>query len=81
MHGRRAIECEDGLLHDREKRCDSTARQPVNVERRDFDAGGSGCHRPTRLRRKRGHPSDGAELAEVFTAIGIMAARTTLLLP
>ena len=48
----------------------------MNVERRDFDAGGGGCHRPARLRRKRGHPSHGAELAEVFTAIGIMAART-----
>lgn len=81
MPSRRAIECEDGLRQPREKRCDSTERQPVDVERRDFDAGGSGCHRPTRLRRKRGHPSDGAELAEVFTAIGIMAARTTLLLP
>ena len=27
---------------------------------------------------KRGHPSDGAELAEVFTATGIIAARTAL---
>lgn len=79
--GRRAIECEGGLLQPREQRCDSTARQPVNVERRDFDAGGGGCHRPARLRRKRGHPSDGAELAEVFTATGIYAARTPFLLP
>ena len=79
--GRHAIECEDGLLQPREQRCDSTARQPVNVERRDFDAGGGGCHRPARLRRKRGHSSDGAELADVFTATGIYAARTPLVLP
>ena len=77
MPGRRAIECERGLLRLGEANQRGTTRQPVHVERRDFDAGGGRCHRPARLRQKRGHPSDEAELAEVFTATGIMAARTT----
>ena len=77
MPVRRAMECEDGLRQPREQRCDSTVRQPVKVKRRDFDAGGGGCHRPARLRRKRGHPSYGAALAEVFTVEGCVGKKTT----
>ena len=76
MPSRRAIECEDGRLRARGAKWPAAAEQPVHVRSRDFDTGGGACHGATRSRRKRGHPSDGAELAEVFTATGIMAART-----
>ena len=77
MPCRRAIECEDGRLRARGAKWPAAAEQPVHVRSRDFDTGGGACHGATRSRRKRGHPSDGAELAEVFTATGIIAARTT----
>ena len=81
VHGCRAMRCEVGHLRKREQICQRSARQPVNVERRDFDAGGGGCHRPARLRRKRGHPSNGAALAEVFTATGSVAEKSGEELP
>ena len=75
------MECEDASLRKREQIWQRSARKPVNVERRDFDAGGGGCHRPARLRRNRGHPSNGAELAEVFTATGCVAEKWKHALP
>ena len=38
--GRRAIECEDGHLREREKECRRSVRQPLHLGARNFDADG-----------------------------------------
>ena len=82
MPSRRAIECEDGRLRARGAKWPAAAEQPVHVRSRDFDTGGGACHGATRSRRKRGHPSDGAELARGIHSDrhygGADHARTTL---
>ena len=77
MPGCRAMECERGHLQLEVKICSDTVRQPVKVKRRDFDAGGGGCHRPARLHRKRGHPSDPGRAGRGIHSDRLREARTT----